>query len=210
MQAAWPMTHLSVPVHNTSLKLVLDPDHLFDDKAYFAFCRVNPDLRVERNAEGEILIVPPAGSESSYRNLKVSARLDTWAEQDGRGTAFESSAQFMLPDGSALSPDAAWVSNVSLRRLSRQKRKEFLPLCPEFVAEVLSPSDRLKDAKAKMEQWIANGAHLAWLIDGDAETVYVYRKNHAMKMHRGIGELAGQGPVEGFVLKLGAIWKGLG
>lgn len=203
------MTHLSVPAHNTSLKLVLDPDHLFDDKAYFAFCRVNPDLRVERNAEGEILIVPPAGSESSYRSLKVAAQLDTWAEHDGRGTAFESSAQFMLPDGSALSPDAAWVSNASLRRLSRQKRKEFLPLCPEFVVEVLSPSDRLKDARAKMEQWIANGAQLAWLIDGDAETVYVYRKNHAMKIHRGVAELAGQGPVEGFVLKLGAIWKGL-
>jgi putative restriction endonuclease len=133
MQSAWPIAHLSVPAHNTSLKLVLDPDHLFDDKAYFAFCRVNPDLRVERNAEGEILIVPPAGSESSYRSASVTAQLFNWAEQDGRGTAFESSAQFMLPDGSALSPDAAWVSNVSLRRLSRQKRKEFLPLCPEFV-----------------------------------------------------------------------------
>ena len=78
------------------------------------------------------------------------------------------------------------------------------------MVEVLSPSDRLKDTKGEMEQWIANGAHLAWLIDGDAETVYVYRKNHAMKMHRGIPRLAGESPVAGFVLKLGAIWKGLG
>ncbi len=201
---------VAIPKDATSVKLSYDAGDEPSDQAYVAFCRANPDLRVERNAEGEILIVPPAGSESSYRSLKVSAQLDTWAEQDGRGTAFESSAQFMLPDGSALSPDAAWVSNVCLRRLSRQKRKEFLPLCPEFVVEVLSPSDRLKDAKAKMEQWIANGAHLAWLIDGDAETVYVYRKNHAMKMHRGIAQLGGEGPVEGFVLKLGAIWKGLG
>jgi len=137
-------------------------------------------------------------------------RLGRWAEKDGRGEAFDSSAQFMLPDGSALSPDAAWVSNESLHRLSREQRKQFLRLCPEFVVEVISPSDRLKDAKAKMEQWIANGVQLAWLIDGDAETVYVYRKNHAMKVHRGIAELAGQAPVEGFVLKLGAIWKGLG
>jgi len=200
---------VAIPKDATSVKLSYDAGAEPSDQAYLAFCRANPDLRVERNAKGEILIVPPAGSESSYRSLKVAAQLDLWAEQDGRGTAFESSAQFMLPDGSALSPDAAWVSNVSLRRLSRQKRKEFLPLCPEFVVEVLSPSDRLKDAKAKMEQWIANGAHLAWLIDGDAEALYVYRKNHAMKVHRGVAELAGQGPVEGFMLKLGAIWKGL-
>ena len=201
---------VAIPKDATSVKLSYDAGDKPSEQAYVAFCRANPDLRVERNAKGEILIVPPAGSESSYRSLSVAAQLFNWAEQDGRGTAFESSAQFMLPDGSALSPDAAWVSNVSLRRLSRQKRKEFLPLCPEFVVEVLSPSDRLKDAKAKMEQWIANGAQLGWLIDGDAETVCVYRKNHAMKMHRGLVQLAGEGPVEGFVLKLGAIWKGLG
>ena len=203
------MTHLSVPAHNTSLKLVLDPDHMFDDTAYFAFCRANPDLRVERNAKGEILIVPPAGYESSFRNAAVTAQLSAWSRTDGRGVATDSSAQFMLPDGSALSPDAAWVSNESLRRFSKQERRGFLHLCPEFVIEVMSPSDRIKDARAKMAGWITNGAQLAWLIDGDAETVYVYRKNHAMKLHRGIAELAGHGPVEGFVLKLGAIWKGL-
>jgi Uma2 family endonuclease len=201
---------VAIPKDATSVKLSYDAGDEPSDEAYLAFCRANPDLRVERNAKGEILIVPPAGSESSYRSLKVSAQLDTWAEQDGRGTAFESSAQFMLPDGSALSPDAAWVSNESLRRFSKRERRGFLHLCPEFVIEVLSPTDRRRKAKAKMEQWIANGAHLAWLIDGDAETVYVYRKNHAMKMHRGVAQLAGQGPVDGFVLKLGAIWKGLG
>lgn len=181
----------------------------FSDAEYFAFCRANPDLRLERTAEGEILIVPPAGSESSYRNSKLTAQLDRWAEADGRGKAFDSSGQFFLPDGSALSPDAAWVSNVRLRSIPREKRKEFLHLCPEFLVEVISPSDRPKRAKAKMEQWIANGAQLAWLIDGDAETVYVYRKRHPVKTHRGIHKLAGEGPVEGFVLQLAAIWKGL-
>lgn len=181
----------------------------FSDAEYLAFCRANPNLRLERTAEGEILIVPPAGSESSYRNSKLTAQLDRWAEEDGRGKAFDSSGQFFLADGSALSPDAAWVSNVSLRSIPREKRKEFLHLCPEFVVEVKSPSDRLKRAKAKMEQWIANGAHLAWLIDGDAETVYVYRKGHPVKTHRGINKLAGEGPVEDFVLQLAAIWKGL-
>jgi Uma2 family endonuclease len=181
----------------------------FSDAAYLAFCRANPNLRLERTAEGEILIVPPAGSESSYRNAKVTIQLGRWGEQDGRGIVFDSSAQFVLSDGSALSPDAAWVSNASLRNVPREKRKEFLHLCPEFVVEVMSPSDRLKQAKAKMEQWIANGAHLAWLIDGDAQTVYVYRKGHPVKTHRGINKLAGEGPVEGFVLQLATIWKGL-
>ncbi len=181
----------------------------FSDAAYLAFCRANPNLRVERTAEGEILIVPPAGFESSHRNSNVTAQLYKWAEEDGRGKASDSSAQFMLADGSALSPDAAWVSNTALRALSRQKRREFLPLCPEFVVEMMSPSDRLKKAKEKMEQWIANGAQLAWLIDGDAQTVYVYRKGHAPKIHRGIAKLAGDGPVAGFTLQLSAIWKGL-
>lgn len=181
----------------------------FSDAAYLAFCHANPSLHIERTAEGEILIAPPAGSESSHRNSKGTAQLDRWAEESGRGKVFDSSSQFMLDDGSALSLDAAWVSNVSLRSVPREKRKEFLPLCPEFVVEVMSPSDRLKKATAKMEQWIENDAQLAWLIDGDAQTVYVYRKGHPPKTHRGMSKLAGEGPVEGFVLQLAAIWKGL-
>jgi Uma2 family endonuclease len=115
----------------------------------------------------------------------------------------------MLPDGSARSPDAAWVSNKSLRRLTWQQRKQFPRLCPEFVVEVMSPSDRLKPAKAKMEFWIANGAQLGWLIDGDRETVYVYRPRHPVQVRRGIQQLEGEGPVKGFVLQLRSIWKGL-
>lgn len=191
------------------VKLSFDPEQRLTDKQYLAFCRANPKLRVERTAEGEIVIVPPAGFESSNRNSRVTTQLERWAERDGRGKVSDSSAQFMLPDGSALSPDAAWVSNGALRRLTQQQRKEFPPLCPEFVIEVMSPSDRLKPAKAKMEQWIANGAQLGWLIDGDAKTVYIYRKGHRMKVLHGIAELTGEGPVQGFVLRLGAIWKGL-
>ncbi len=201
---------VSLPQQGVPVRLWFDSGKGLSDQAYLAFCRANPDLRLERTAEGEIVIMPPAGYESSYRSLKVAAQLDRWAEKDGRGKATDSSAEFMLADGSALSPDAAWVSNESLRRISKQQRKEFLPLCPEFVVEVMSPSDRLKQAKEKMEQWISNGVQLAWLIDGDAETVYIYRKNRPMKTRRGIVELAGEGPVEGFVLQLRSIWAGLG
>jgi len=124
---------VAIPKDATSVKLSYDAGGEPSEQAYLAFCRANPDLRVERNAKGEILIVPPAGSESSNRSLKVAAQLGTWAERDGRGEAFDSSAQFMLPDGSALSPDAAWVSNETLRRFSKRERRGFLHLCPEFA-----------------------------------------------------------------------------
>jgi Uma2 family endonuclease len=197
--------HVALPRQEAPVRLSFDSGKKLSDDAYVAFCHANPDLRVEKSAEGEIIIVPPAGGESDYRSNKVAAQLDRWAEEDGRGTAFGSSVQFKLSDGSALSPDAAWVSNEALRRLSRQQRKEFLALCPEFVVEVRSPSDRLKQAKEKMELWISNGVQLAWLIDGDAETVYVYRHNRPMKTRRGIQELAGEGPVKGLVLQLHSI-----
>ena len=203
------MQVVTLPEPGVSVKLWFDAGRRLSLEAYLAFCRANPGLRVERTAKGEIVIMPPAGYESSHRSLKVAAQLDRWAVQDGRGTAGDSSAEFILPDGSALSPDASWVSNVALRRLSRQKRKEFLRLAPEFVVEVLSPSDRLKTAKEKMELWIANGVQLGWLIDGDAETVYIYRKGRPPEVRRGIQKLAGEGPVKGFVLQLNAIWKGL-
>ena len=181
----------------------------FSDADYWAFCEANPDLRVERSAEGEIVIVPPAGGESDNRSAEVVTDLTVWARKDGRGKAFGPSVQFFLPDGSGLSPDAAWVSNESLSRLTKQERKKFLRLSPEFVVEVLSPSDSLKESKAKMELWIANGVRLAWLIDGDAETVYVYRKGQTPKTRRHIPELVGDGPVTGFVLNLKPIWEGL-
>ena len=181
----------------------------FSDEEYWAFCAANPDLHIERSAEGEIVVAPPAGSESDFRNLKVATQLDRWAEEDGKGTAFGPSVQFFLPDGSGLSPDAAWVSNESLRSVPKQQRKKFLRLSPEFVVEVLSPSDSLKEAKRKMERWIANGVQLGWLIDGDARAVYLYRPGHAPKTRRNVLELAGEGPVGGFVLKLARIWEGL-
>jgi Uma2 family endonuclease len=200
---------LTFPEPISSLAVRRQGREKFSDEDYWAFCLANPDLRVERTAEGEIVIVPPAGGESDNRSAEVVTDLTVWARKDGRGKAFGPSVQFFLPDGSGLSPDAAWVSNESLSRLTKQERKKFLRLSPEFVVEVLSPSDSLKESKAKMELWIANGVRLAWLIDGDAETVYVYRKGQTPKIRRHIPELVGDGPVTGFVLNLKPIWEGL-
>jgi Uma2 family endonuclease len=183
--------------------------HLPSDKAYLTFCRSNPDLWIERTAQGEVVILTAAGAEADHRNVEVIAALGRWAQKDGRGRVAGPTAQFFLPDGSALSPDAAWVSHDTLKRTSLWERKTIPHLCPEFVVEVFSPNDRLGRVKDKMERWIANGVQLAWLIDGDAETVYIYQKDQPVETRKGILKLAGKGPVKGFTLQLRAIWDGL-
>src|ERR1035438_6358529 len=165
---------------------VNDALHRLSDEAYIELCVANTDIPYERTAEGEIIVTPPAGMESDYRNNNAAAQLERWAKRDGRGKVCGPTAQFFLPDGSARSPDAAWISNEALARVSSDQRKKFPYLCPEFVIEVLSPSDRLNRAKKKMEQWIANGAQLGWLIDGDAEMVYVYQPNQPVETRKSI------------------------
>src|ERR1019366_8717001 len=166
---------LVLPEITAPVKLTFDPSQAMNDDAYYEFCAANPDLRIERSPQGEIIIVPPAGGESDYRSADSIAQLMYWAKKDGRGKAFGSSVEFILPSGAGYSPDAAWLSNERLSRLTKQQRRKFPPVCPEFIIEVMSPSDRLKAAKDKMLAWIAEGVELAWLIDGDHETVYIYR-----------------------------------
>jgi len=191
-------------------KLTFNPEMQMSDDEYFEFCMANPDLRFERTAQGEIIIVPPAGGESSYRSGDAYRQLGNWAKRDGRGRAFESSVEFILPTGAALSPDAAWVSNRRLSMLSKKQRRQFPPVCPEFVIEVMSPSDRLRPAQEKMQEWNRAGVDLAWLIHGDEETVYIYRSGQTeAEMPTGIRKLSGEGPVAGFKLDLADIWAGL-
>jgi len=191
-------------------KLRLNPEHHMNDDQYFDFCTANRDLTIERTAQGEIVIVPPAGYESSYRSGDAFGQLHAWAKRDGRGKATDATAEFILPTGAALSPDAAWVSNQRLAGLSREQRRKFPPLCPEFVIEVMSPSDHLRAAQEKMEEWIRAGVELAWLIHGDKQTVYVYRAGQkAPETLAGVLKIAGEGPVAGFELDLTDIWAGL-
>ncbi len=199
-----------LPEQALPAKLILNPELRMNDDEYYDFCMANANVRFERTAQGEIIIVPPAGGESDYRNVELSSQLAVWAKRDGRGKAFGPSVEFILPSGAAYSPDAAWVSNESLARLTKQQKRKFPRLCPEFVAEVMSPSDRLKTAKEKMEDWMANGVQLSWLIDGDNQIVYVYRVGQSDAEKRaGIQKLPGEGPVAGFELDLTDIWAGL-
>lgn len=178
------------------------------DDAFFEFCAKNRKMRIEREASGEIIIMPPAGGGSGYRNNALSAQLWMWAESDGRGRAFDSGTGYFLPNGSAYSPDASWVSNERLSRLTPSESERFLYLCPEFVAELTSPSDRLSKVQAKMAQWIASGVTLGWLIDAAQRTTYVYRPGKDPERLIGVDRIGGEGPIGGFQLELAQIWRG--
>jgi Uma2 family endonuclease len=199
-----------LPENSLPAKLALNPDAPMSDDDYYAFCVANGNLRFERTAQGEIVIVPPAGGESDYQCLDVATQLNGWAKRDGRGKAFGASAEFMLPTRAALSPGAAWVSNEKLSRLSREQRRKFPPVCPEFVVEVMSPSDRLKAAQAKMDDWIAGGVEVGWLIHPDRRTIYIYRAGQAEpEKLEDVSAVKGEGPIAGFELDLKDIWAGL-
>lgn len=187
---------------------MLDP--AMDDSEFYEFCVTNPGLRIERSAQGEIIIVPPAGPECSYRSNDLSYQLTAWARADRRGKVFDCSVEFLLPTGAAYCPDTAWVSNAKLALFTKAELRKFPRLVPEFVAEAMSPSDRLKPALAKMRDWMAAGVELGWLVDGDNETVYVYRAGEPEPEKRtGIKTLAGEGPIACFELDLTEIWAGL-
>jgi Uma2 family endonuclease len=200
---------IALPDLNTPATLILDREHPLTDEAYFAFCAANPELNVERTPEGDIVIAPPAGVESDFRTLEAGGILREWAILDRRGRPFGSSVQFLLPDGSGMTPDAAWVSNERLSGLSKRELQQFPRLVPEFVVEIMSPRDRLASAQKKMCLWAANGVELGWLIDGDNRCVYVYRGTAEPRLMTNLESIAGEGPIEGFVLPLGEIWAGL-
>src|SRR5271156_7109864 len=151
------------------LPLRFRPDKPMTDEELMRFCAANDLLRVERDANGEILVMTPAGNNTGRKNAYLIQVLGTWSDADGRGYAFDSNTGFTLPDGSMRSPDAAWVEAYRWDALSEADKNRFSPICPDFIIELRSPSDNLPDLEAKMDLWIANGAQMAWLIDPDRE-----------------------------------------
>jgi|HubBroStandDraft_1064217.scaffolds.fasta_scaffold135986_2 Uma2 family endonuclease len=199
-----------LPEQALPARLFLNPEVRMTDDDYFALCMANPDVRFERTAQGDIIIVPPAGAESDNQSADVVIQLGQWAKRDGRGKVFGSSVEFILPTGAALSPDAAWVSNARLSTLTKDQLRKFPPVVPEFVVEVMSPSDRLNPAMEKMLEWLHGGVDLAWLIDGDAKTVYIYRAGQPEPAKQSnLTKLSAEGPLAGFELDLTDIWAGL-
>ncbi len=169
-------------------------------------CGANPDWRVELTAQGDLVIMPPTGARTGARNQEISLQLGLWAKQDQSGVRFDSSTGFELPNGAMRSPDAAWVCRDRLASLTEEQRERFLPICPDFVVELKSPSDLMADLQEKMTEYRANGAQLGWLIDPQQRRVYVYRPAAAVEEWRDAVTVTGEPLLRGFVLKLGSIW----
>jgi Uma2 family endonuclease len=155
-------------------ELPLDLSNLTDDQ-YFQFCAVNRKLRIERTAEGKIIIMSPTGGETGRRNAEINRQLGNWARQDGTGVVFDSNTEFRLPNGANRSPDASWIPKSRWESLSEPEREKFPPICPDFVVELMSPSDNLEEIKLKMREYIANGARLGWLLEPKSKSVWVYQ-----------------------------------
>ncbi|MDQ1524558.1 MAG: hypothetical protein QOE47_2482 [Pyrinomonadaceae bacterium] len=173
---------------------------------FYEFCQLNRDLRLELTSEGDLIIMPPTGSKTGIRNSKLTLRLAGWAEKDGMGQAFDSSAGFMLPNTAKRSPDFAWVSNERWNALTEEEQEEFAPLCPDFVVELRSRTDVLTNIQRKMEEYMDNGAQLGWLIDPQERRVYVYRPGAAVEELDDPRVVSGEPLLRGLELELQEIW----
>ncbi len=194
-------------VSQTYITLRLSPAIEITDDEFFAFCQLNRDLRFERTAEGDIIVMAPTGGETGNRNADITAQLVTWTKRDGTGAAFDSSTGFKLPNGADRSPDGSWVRKSRLAALTHDQKLKFLPLCPDFVIELLSPTDTLAATQAKMDEYIENGAQLGWLIDPEVRHIHVYRPRQAVVVLENVEEIAADPELPGFVLDLPEIWE---
>lgn len=188
------------------LPATLRPPAPLTDNELMAFSRRNRPYRIEMNARGEIEIMTPVGGEGGYLESSVNFEVALWAREHG-GFTFSSSTGFRLPDGSVLSPDAAWVSSESWNNLPREARRSYPPICPGFVIEILSPSDSRAALEAKMQLWLANGAQLAWMIDPYAATVSIYRPGAEVELLHRPDIIEADGPVAGFHLPMLKLWN---
>lgn len=180
---------------------------VFTDDQLYAFCRANPELNIERNKKGQLLIMSPVGSLSGFYHSKIISKLDLWSEKNG-GYVFDSSAGFTLPDGSMRSPDVAWVSSGKWNTLNESQKEKFAPICPEFIVEVASPTDAINELKNKMDEWVANGVKLGWLIDIPKEMVTLYNNKGLNKtMDSFEGHLDGEDVLPGFIFDLNILRK---
>ncbi|MBI4475229.1 MAG: Uma2 family endonuclease [Acidobacteria bacterium] len=173
---------------------------------FFRLCSDNPDLCLELTARKEIVIMPPSGAESSGRNFDLAVQLGQWMKRDKTGKGFESSAGFTLPNGAVRAPDLAWIRRERWEALSKDQREKFAPICPDFVVEIRSKRDIVRELKAKMLEYIDNGAQLAWLIDPFRRRVYVYRPRHEPQQLDEPESVSADPVLRGFTMLMSEIW----
>jgi Uma2 family endonuclease len=203
-----PMTNLLVKSEQMPLPINLASLTMskISEQQFYDFCRTNPDLRIERNANGEIIIMPPAFADTGNRNSRVSGQLFVWSEADGTGEAFDSSSGFTLPNGAIRSPDAAWIRSDRWSALQLEQQTSFAPIAPDFIVELRSSSDTLASLKEKMVEYITNGVRLGVLIDRKNCQVHLYRPNQEPEVLDNPEFVSCEPEMPMFSLKMAKIW----
>lgn len=177
-----------------------------NDEQFYQLCRNNPDLRFERNSDGDLLIMSPTGGETGNRNIEIAYQLQAWSRQNKLGKAFDSSTGFKLPNGANRSPDASWITIAKWNSLTDEQKQKFLPLCPDFAIELLSPSDKLSKTQAKMQEYLDNGMQLGWLINPQSQQVEIYRQGKQVEIQDRPDSLLAGSILPEFNLDLQSIW----
>ena len=204
-QAAPEFEQDAVIAEDMRVVLRLPPGAQMDDEQFFEFSCLNQDYVIERKTSGEIIVRSPPVGETAFCELEIGRQLGNWAVADGTGVAFASDTIFNLPAGGEYGPDAAWVLRSRLAELTREQKRKMLPLAPDFVVELMSPSDRISQTKRKMRMWIDSGVRLGWMIDPDRQIVYVYSGEGIETLEKP-HTLSGDPVLPGFVLDLERIW----
>ena len=176
------------------------------DEQFYQLCAANRELKLERTAKGDLIIMPPTGGITGNRNFKLAQQLANWADTDGTGIGFDSSTCFKLPKGGERSPDAAWISLEKWNLLTPEQQEKFPPICPDFIIELRSPSDSLKPLQDKMQEYMDNGCRLGWLINRQNRQVEIYRQGQEKQTLENPPTLSGEDVLPGFVLNLQFIW----
>ncbi len=176
------------------------------DEQFYQLCQANRDLRFERTATGELIIMPPTGGRTGKRNSDINLDLGLWNRQTKLGVVFDSSTGFKLPNGSDRSPDAAWIPIEKWHNLTPEQQEKFLPLCPDFVVELRSPTDNFQVLQDKMQEYIDNGTRLGWLINPQEKQVEIYRYGRKKEILDNPLTLSGEEVLPGFVVNLQSIW----
>jgi len=196
---------ISIPERQQPVHLRPGTPNWSEDE-FFEFCQANRDLRIEQSAEGEIIVMSPAGGYSGFQSLQVASGLNAWALKDGSGVAFDSSTGFRLPNGAMRSPDAAWVELSRLKKLTRREKEQFIPLCPDFVIEVASPSDDVSSLREKMTEYVGCGLRLGWLILPASAQAEVYTPA-GVETLSSPATISADPVLPGFTVELTSIWN---
>ncbi|ACK69934.1 protein of unknown function DUF820 [Gloeothece citriformis PCC 7424] len=186
--------------------LNLEPIGKITDEQFYQLCRKNPDVNFERNARGELIIMPPTGGETGNRNAELITEFGIWNRQKNLGKIFDSNTCFKLPNGADRAPDLSWIRLERWNELTIEEREKFPPIVPDFVLELMSPSDSLKDTQEKMEEYQANGVKLGWLIVRKLQRVEIYRQGQNKEILDNPKFLYGEDVLPDFILDLGMVW----